>query len=58
MIVAVKPKPPAKHIRADFDDDDDEDDLVCFMYVMKFSFCSHSSHLWESHFLFFVRLEI
>ncbi|XP_042485564.1 uncharacterized protein LOC122065778 [Macadamia integrifolia] len=27
LIVAVKPKPPAKHVRNGFDDDDDEDDL-------------------------------
>nr|XP_011465170.1 PREDICTED: uncharacterized protein LOC101314569 isoform X2 [Fragaria vesca subsp. vesca] len=27
LIVAVKPKPPAKHLRDGFDDDDDEDDL-------------------------------
>ncbi|KAL3817938.1 hypothetical protein ACJIZ3_003843 [Penstemon smallii] len=25
VIVAIKPKPPAKHVRDDFDDDDDED---------------------------------
>lgn len=27
LIVAVKPKPPAKHIRDGFDDDDNDDDL-------------------------------
>ncbi|XP_052170567.1 uncharacterized protein LOC127786891 [Diospyros lotus] len=27
LVVAVKPKPPVKHIRDGFDDDDDEDDL-------------------------------
>ncbi|CAI9095429.1 OLC1v1031382C1 [Oldenlandia corymbosa var. corymbosa] len=27
LIVAVKPKPPPKHVRDDFDDDDDDDEL-------------------------------
>lgn len=36
LIVAVKPKPPPKHVRDDFDDDDD-DELVgtkCFVSTM------------------------
>ena len=28
LIVAVKPKPPVKHVRDGFDDEDEEEDLV------------------------------
>ena len=28
LIVAVKPKPPVKHLRDGFDDDDNDEDLV------------------------------
>lgn len=53
MIVAIKPKPPAKHIRDTFDDDDGED-LVSFKCFMESLFCNFE----ESDFLFFVRAEI
>lgn len=28
LIVAVKPRPPVKHLHNEFDDDDDDEDLV------------------------------
>ena len=34
VTVAIKPKPPAKHIQDSFDDDDGED-LVCSKWILK-----------------------